>query len=202
MIQNSRFATKKTTRSAKGKSTAMKPNVAPQEAKRNIKAIHQCSAEVPESAMIRMPTRKKGMKGRSRSLRRWNDGGTERRAFSPIEHSSSYTTTAGYFRASWRDSCRAYSRAFQAPGSASCASLAVESPHRQIRDRRPRKDWQAGRGILQSFVDEPLRGLQRRPTLACTQYPPRLPVPSRRFRHSARHSSRQYEWALRPLRNT
>src|ERR1700746_3707246 len=77
---------------------------------------------------------------------------------------------AGYSRASSADFYRACSPASPTPESASYASPAVESPRPRIRVPQPRKDWQDGRGILQSFVDEPLPDPPPRPTRACIRY--------------------------------
>jgi hypothetical protein len=109
---------------------------------------------------------------------------------------------AEYFRASYSGSCPAYSRAWQAPGSAFCESRGAESLHRQIRDPQRHRDSQSARGILQSSPDEPRRDFQRRPVSVCRRYPPRLPAPSLRSQRWARHSSRRCEYAWRPSRNT
>ena len=59
--------------------------------------------------------------------------------------------TAVCSRASLADFSRAWSRALPAPGSISCAYLAVESRHRRTRDPRRCTDWQTGPGIRRSF---------------------------------------------------
>src|SRR6185312_8562027 len=63
----------------------------------------------------------------------------------------SFIVTAVYSHASSAGSCRAWFAASPARRSISCASLADESRRQYSHVLRPRKGWQNGREILQSF---------------------------------------------------